>query len=282
MKIAILTCLDLPEPDHDEELLLQALASAGHTPRMVAWDDPDSKFDAKEKVIIRSTWNYHLRANDFLQVLSKIDKTTTLINPFEMVRWNLDKRYLFDRAKQPLNYIPTIWLDQGERISSKTLNTFGSSQIILKPTVSAGSYLTQVFPREDITGMNSFLELIHAHGSAMMQPFFQSVTTLGERSVICVAGKPLHTIVKRPRFEGQDESVGQAQSPSKEDIRLASIALSVWSPAPTYARVDLILDPEGNWVLSELELIEPSLFFAQCPSSLTAFVSAITAVPLNE
>jgi hypothetical protein len=44
-----------------------------------------------------------------------------------------------------------------------------------------------------------------------------------------------------------------------------------------YARVDLIPDDEGNPVVLELELIEPSLFFAQAPGWVERFVDTIVA-----
>ena len=42
-----------------------------------------------------------------------------------------------------------------------------------------------------------------------------------------------------------------------------------------YARVDVAPGPDGCPVLMELELIEPSLFFPQCPRALDCFVAGI-------
>ncbi len=42
-----------------------------------------------------------------------------------------------------------------------------------------------------------------------------------------------------------------------------------------YARVDLIDDTQGNPVVLELELVEPSVFLVTCPSAATRFAEAI-------
>ena len=43
-----------------------------------------------------------------------------------------------------------------------------------------------------------------------------------------------------------------------------------------YARVDMV-EHGGQWLISELELLEPSLFLMQSPVALTRFVGAIAA-----
>jgi O-ureido-D-serine cyclo-ligase len=46
---------------------------------------------------------------------------------------------------------------------------------------------------------------------------------------------------------------------------------------PLYARVDLIRHTGGQPLLLELELIEPSLFFAQAPQAAARFAACIRA-----
>jgi hypothetical protein len=38
-RVALITCRNIPEPDHDEELLLAALRETGLQAEMLAWDD---------------------------------------------------------------------------------------------------------------------------------------------------------------------------------------------------------------------------------------------------
>ncbi|NDE02496.1 MAG: hypothetical protein EBZ91_12270, partial [Gammaproteobacteria bacterium] len=57
MRLNIATCRPLPEPDVDEELLLEALQAVGIDARMVAWDDP-TQWRERLPTLVRSTWNY--------------------------------------------------------------------------------------------------------------------------------------------------------------------------------------------------------------------------------
>jgi hypothetical protein len=43
MKIALVACVELPEPDPDERPLLEALRGAGHEARTICWDDRRDK-----------------------------------------------------------------------------------------------------------------------------------------------------------------------------------------------------------------------------------------------
>ena len=49
--------------------------------------------------------------------------------------------------------------------------------------------------------------------------------------------------------------------PSLDEIRFAEKCVSECIELPLYARVDLIYDNENNLSLSEIELIEPELWF---------------------
>lgn len=46
-----------------------------------------------------------------------------------------------------------------------------------------------------------------------------------------------------------------------EHLAVAHAALAAITPVPTYARIDLVRDHDGRFVVLELELVEPELFF---------------------
>ncbi len=64
--------------------------------------------------------------------------------------------------------------------------------------------------------------------------------------------------------------------PTDEALRVANVALSVVPHALDYARADLIQDVAGGVMISELELMEPSLFFDESTEALSRFVALIT------
>ena len=77
-----------------------------------------------------------------------------------------------------------------------------------------------------------------------------------------------HAVLKHAKkgdFRVQDDFGGTIHeySPSKEEIEFATNVISLISPTPTYARVDIIWDNNNDICLSEIELIEPELWFRQ-------------------
>jgi hypothetical protein len=66
------------------------------------------------------------------------------------------------------------------------------------------------------------------------------------------------------------------RGPAADELELAHAVLAALPfEMPLYARVDLIRDAEGAPVLLELELTEPSLFFAHAPGSAERFARAV-------
>lgn len=68
-----------------------------------------------------------------------------------------------------------------------------------------------------------------------------------------------------------------AREPGADERALASRVLAAlpFARPPLYARVDLLRDGDGQPVLLELELAEPSLFFEHAPGSVARFVDAL-------
>ncbi|MGD8482327.1 MAG: hypothetical protein PVF61_05810, partial [Gammaproteobacteria bacterium] len=107
--------------------------------------------------------------------------------------------------------------------------------------------------------------------------FLDSVLSSGERAIVWIDGEFTHQVVKRPRYHGEDEQVSAASRPAAGDLEIAERALACIDSDLLYARVDIVDDAEGRPVISELELLEPSLFLLQHPPALERFVAAIAA-----
>lgn len=93
--------------------------------------------------------------------------------------------------------------------------------------------------------------------------------------MIWLNGHYSHSIRKQVRFAGQDEGVTLAD-PDADQLDFGHRVMAA-APAVLYARVDIMRGPTGQWLLSELELIEPSLFFAQMPSALNHLVAGVVS-----
>ena len=68
-------------------------------------------------------------------------------------------------------------------------------------------------------------------------------------------------------------------SPTKEEITFAENCLKASPFTPIYARVDIVYDNNNKPSLSELELIEPELWFRNCHKSTELLAEEIYKLP---
>lgn len=272
MRIALATCLDIPEPDVDEPLMLDAFAKAGAEAKLLAWDDPNARFADYDLVILRSTWNYFEHLDAFL---AWAGRTARLRNAPNVVRWNAVKTYLRELEARGIDIVPTQLVAKGEKAQ---LADVPWRDVVVKPLVSAGSFCTERFAHDDPRGQ-TFLDDLSRERDVMIQKWMPAVNDYGERSLVWIDGEITHAIRKSPRFAGGAESVsGEVPITAEERAFAERVIAAAQAKELLYGRVDVIRDDE-TLRLMELELVEPSLFFKQCPRSLDRFVeSAMKAV----
>jgi len=268
MKLRVATCVKLPEPDADEAPLAAALDRAGVTHSLVAWDDPHADWDAPVPTIIRSTWNYVHDVDAYLAWIARAAAAAPLWNPPAIVRGNVYKRYLLDLARRGVPVVPTTLVEQGGTIEVPR------ERVVIKPEVGAGSVNTRVFDAGNREAI-AHCAAITARGAALIQPYMASVDAYGERSLVWIDGELSHAIRKSPRFTGDSEAVTGPFPIAPEEREVALAALAPIADQILYGRVDLARDATGQPMVMELELVEPSLFFAKHPPSADRFVMAL-------
>jgi hypothetical protein len=260
--VALATCAELPQLGEDEPLLLEALRGRGVATDAVVWDDPSVDWTSYELVVVRSTWDYAPRRDQFVAWARAVPR---LLNPAEVISWNTDKRYL---AQLP-RAVPTTFVRPGDSWDPP------DGQFVVKPTVSAGSRDTARYREGEEDRARAHVSgLLSAGRMVMVQPYLGGVDEAGESALIFFSGEYSHSISK-----GQMLSPGQDPPPHglyvEEDIRPReptaaerTAADEVLDAMPwdrrelLYARVDLIPDAGGSPQLVELELTEPSLFLS--------------------
>ncbi len=270
ISLRVATCKSLPEVDIDEAPLAEALRKAGLNAALMAWDDPEADWDAPIATILRSTWNYALDVTRFLAWIDRVDAAGPLLNPRAIVRDNVHKRYLMTLAARGVPVVPTTLVERG---ATCDLAAMSGDRIVIKPEVGAGSLGAAAFAPGDPAAA-AHLAKLTAHGAALVQPYLPSVEGYGERSIVMIDGELSHAIRKTPRFSGDDERVtGPFEITSDE----RAVALAALAPHGDllYGRVDLARDNSGHPMVMELELVEPSLFFAYLPGSADRFVAAL-------
>lgn len=261
----------------DDDLAIAPLGALGWDVATVSWRDGAVDWNAFEIVVIRTPWDYQRSPADFLEVLAKIDSSSArLENPLDVVKWNLDKRYLRDLEDRGLRIVPTIWDGvYDERSFTAWMADLSCDELIIKPTVSATAEHTY-----RMTGFDASLVEVFAERSFMVQPFLETIVTEGEYSLFYFNGEYSHTILKSPKamdFRVQEEHGGEitAVQPSLELSGAGRRAFEKISPSPLYARVDLVRDRENEFALIELELIEPALYLRMDADAPQRFASAI-------
>lgn len=268
MKLRIATCVVLPELDADAAPLAAALDRAGVEHELVAWDDPQADWDANVPTIIRSTWNYALDVERYLAWIDRI-ADATVWNPPAIIRNNVYKRYLLGLAARGVPVIPTTLVERGAELLAVP-----RERIVIKPEVGAGSLNARVFAPGDPAAL-AHCAAITARGAALVQPYIASVEDYGERSLIWIDGELSHAIRKSPRLSGDTESVTGPMPIADDERAVALAALAPIADQILYARCDLVRGANGQPMVMELELVEPSLFFAKHPPAADRFVAGL-------
>ncbi len=279
--VALASCVTLPEPDLDEAPLVEALDARGIKAAAVAWDEPSIDWTQFSAVILRSTWNYWHHREAFLQWAEHVASAATLHNPPSIIRWNTHKQYLVELAALGIPTVPTALVAMG---TSETLAEIGRdrgwSSVVVKPAISAGSYLTFRMDTSSEADGSKFNSLA-SERDLLVQPFIDSVGDYGERSIILIDGEITHAIRKTARFGGDDEAIRGPMAITDSERALAKLAIESIPVADgplLYSRVDMAPDADGKPLLMELELTEPSLFFQQGPRALERLSDAIAAL----
>jgi len=277
LDVALVTCAELPEPDPDARPLSAALEAAGLSAELLAWDDPAVDWTRARTTVLRSAWNYPQQRERFLAWAERTASVSELWNPLPVVRWNTHKGYLVELEQAGLPVAPTMLVPRGASVVlAGILEERGWDEVVIKPAVSAASFRTRRISRLDAEEGQRHLQALLVDGDVLVQRYLPSVEGYGERALVWIDGELTHAIRKSPRFEGQDESVsGEAMPISPAEAALARRVVAAVRGKLLYARIDVAPGPDGDPVLMELELVEPSLFFPQGPSALERFVSGI-------
>jgi hypothetical protein len=292
--IALVTAREALELDEDLAPLMAALRAAGAIVETPCWDDAGIDWTRYHAALLRSTWDYVDRIDEFLGWCDRCAAGTRLLNPPDVVRWNTDKHYLVDLARAGVSVVPTRFVEPGEdpgaalvaflagRASALTVGeSCEFAEFVVKPTIGAGSRDAARYRRGDTEQSCAHLaRLIGVGRSAMLQPYLERVDRHGETAVLYLGGRFSHAVRKGPLLRAGAALVEGLFAP--EDIRAraadqaeleaaaAAFAAVPFDP-PIYARIDLLRDAQGAPAVLELELTEPSLFLAHAPGAAESF-----------
>jgi len=215
-------------------------------------------FDA---VLIRTTWDYQEKRDAFVAWAERVP--VPLHNPADIVRWNTHKSYLRELESRGVPIVPTEWLTTGTRpdISSLCAKR-GWRRAFIKPCVGATARETLRFDAGDPRAQ-AHAERLLAREDLMLQPYLSRVETEGEVSAIFINGEMTHGVRKIPvkgDYRVQDDFGAKDHAIDFPDPALAKRTIDAVGRRLLYGRADFLIADDGL-KLTELELVEPSLFF---------------------
>tara|TARA_B100001142_G_scaffold142308_1_gene143497 strand:+ start:3834 stop:4763 length:930 start_codon:yes stop_codon:yes gene_type:complete len=248
------------------------------------WADKEFNWSNTKFAIFRTTWDYFERFNEFFAWIEATQSKTTFINSSEIIKWNIDKHYLKDLENKGINIASTIFIEKGDEISLKELfkNTKWKEAVI-KPAVSgAARHTYKIHVEEHNKYEEQFKKLIQQE-SMLFQVFLKDIEIFGEISLMIIGGEYTHAvrkIAKKGDFRVQDDHGGivKKHKPLLEEIKFAEKCIQESPYNPLYARVDIVYDNNNKLSLSELELIEPELWFRKNRNSAKKLAEKIAKI----
>ena len=267
-KCALLPISDLSNFQSYDNLIVQPLSKLGWECEFIPWDSISINWDDFDAVIIRSTWDYQQKEKLFFKTLQSIEASTaTLYNSLDAVKWNINKRYLLELEKENISIIPTRLYDSFDfDIINQLFSFFNENKLIIKPCVSANADDTFILEQNKMGSLKPVLENTFSQKDFLVQPFIKNIRIEGEYSLIYFGNRLSHVLLKTPKngdFRVQEEHGGILKAINKPESSLIDFGNKVMETIPyqcLFSRVDVVRG-SNNYLLMEVELIEPSLYF---------------------
>ena len=230
------------------------------------WNDPSVDWASFDCLIFRTVWDYFEYPKEFAEWLERIEHLNIrTLNPLSIIKRNKHKFYLKDLQNQGIDIIPTVFIPKNTGLDLTFLKEKKWEKAVIKPAISGGSYMTTLFSQSDIIAIQTEYTPIALERDLLIQPFMPQIQEMGELSILFFQGKYSHSVLKKPKgedFRVQSQFGGQyeAHFPDDSVIKTAENIIKTFGGDLLYARVDGILK-DGQFLLMELELIEPDLYF---------------------
>ena len=252
--------------------------SAVPTPWTAHTDDASGLHDYA-CVLPLLAWGYHHDAVRWRRACATWQRGgVRLANPASVLAWNTDKRYLRELAQRGVAIPSTTFTDvlSQEDVERAFADT-GADELIVKPAVSGGAWMTQRLRRGDKAAAVGGMTML-------LQPYLHTIETQGETSLLYFGGRLSHAVNKRPlvgEFRIQEEFGGEytlVPEPAAGALALAGQVLDAVGEPLLYARIDMVPDANGRWLLMEAELIEPDFYLGVDSRQGAGFAQALDNV----
>ncbi|MCX2683086.1 ATP-grasp domain-containing protein [Campylobacter sp. MIT 21-1685] len=271
----ILTCKAYPQGNRELNILHHRLNSLGFKCEFALWQELGLDSLNENYVLLPlGMWDYSLYYKDFLNFLEHLDKQKIRIfNSVATLRKNSSKEYLKILQNESLPVVPSTFLYKDD-IWEVSLQRCSFKTAVIKPLVGQSGngvrFLSEKNPTQE-----------EFKYGAIVQPFIKSVREFGECSLVFFKMKFAYAVQKNVQDDWRANSRYQVKITPlacvpKKWIEIAKQALKLLDEKSLYARVDILPQKDHSVFLSEVELLEPCLYFSLHSKGLESFVNHLT------
>lgn len=285
----------LGDEERDIAYLVPALERRGFDVATPIWYDQDVDWTGFDLAVMRSPWDYPDRFDEFMSWLDSVCNQVRVLNPPELIRWDMDKHYLLDLIDQGVPCAPMAFCTNPDEVAA-ALAKWRDQNVIIKPAISVASANTGWFAATDPAAMALAGHIFDLGKVVMVQPAIDHVTEYGENALIYFNGEFAASFHKGPilTFGGgyiggkYTENItpgrpGPAEIAAGEQVMAAIAAIGAergWphdACYPLYARIDMALADGTDPQVLEVEAFEPAYFADVIPEVADEFAAAVAA-----
>lgn len=249
----------------------------------IPWEAEEGEIPEAEGVIWQGISDYYRKMERFEELLRQAGKRQVVsINSLFLTKWNAAKTYLQQLEEKGVPLLPTLWLERyDQQAIFDWMQKQDYSEIVIKPVISAGAYLTFRVSTGDLL---QWAEVEAAYGQTveqrlMVQPFAAEILKDGEYSFVFFGGVFSHAVCKTPKagdYRIQHVHGGSYRRvyPEAGWLEKAEQVLHSLPEKPVYARVDGIFR-NSDFILMEVELIEPYFYLDAAPENVVLFARSV-------
>lgn len=264
--IIIATCDEWPDIGVGLRLIVDALTAQGQVVNCVPWQHADLDLFCQAKCVLPlCAWDYASSSTAFRRWIKAVNEGGgLLINSAGILLQNMKKTYLLELAERGINVTPTRYIENPSlEVVRSTQESEGWDDLVLKPVYGQSGNLVTRFSKE----LSADDAIFKSEEGILIQPFIREIKSTGELSLCFISGVFSHAVCRMPSKEDwrANTKFNVTVHPvelSRTVIDQAAVCLNHLDEMPLYARVDGTI-VHGRFMLSELELIEPALFFDQ-------------------
>lgn len=277
------------DPERDSVPLVAALRGRGVEAEALVWRDPAVDWAAYDLVVLRSPWDYVERPREFDAWLTRAGALTRVLNEPDLVRWNMDKRYLRELETAGIAVVPTSYHAEEASFIDALAASAVAAHVVVKPAVGAGARHTGLFSPGDPAALAQGRAILAEGRVVMLQPEVPELSEGREKALYTLDGSFTHAVAKgallarggglRGGVYQEDPQLVPVTDREREFAErvLAAVGGVTGLPTPLYGRIDIVDSAAHGLVLLEAELFEPTYNLHLAPEVVERFADAILA-----